>query len=221
MFCVCERTSEGVVFVPTCTPGRIDGRGEPAQGETESARRTRIADCFQRWKRANPPEPPAWSIVQSRRERRQPARRLRCHSFAGCSARSNPTLSASARHLRQRDRQGDLGVALLSPDDLDFRPDPKSSTVADILNHELLLEPGSSANLWARPNRPSAEVLPKTQELSAYIQRKEQLARPRLHFFAAQSADWWMQDVPFLRTARQRIWCSGAACCIPAITARN
>ena len=38
------------------------------------------------------------------------------------------------------------------------------------------------------------------------MQRKEQLARPRLAFFAAQTDDWWMQDVPFFGLTRQRIW---------------
>ena len=53
---------------------------------------------------------------------------------------------------------------------------------------------------------PAAEVLPTTQELNAYIRRMEQLARPRLAFFATQTADWWLQDVPFFGLTRQRIW---------------
>jgi uncharacterized damage-inducible protein DinB len=91
-------------------------------------------------------------------------------------------------------------------DDLNFRPHPKSSTVADILNHELLSERRFFGEFVGTPEPSAADVLPKIQELSAYLQRKEQLARPRLAFFAAQTADWWMQDVPFFGLTRQRIW---------------
>ena len=93
-----------------------------------------------------------------------------------------------------------------APDDLNFRPHPKSSTVADILNHELLSERRFFGEFVGTPEPPAADVLPKTKELTAYLQRKEQLARPRLAFFAAQTADWWMQDVPFFGLTRQRIW---------------
>ena len=93
-----------------------------------------------------------------------------------------------------------------SPEDMAFRPHPKSSTVADILNHELLSERRFFGEFVGTPEPPAADVLPKTTDLSAYVQRKEQLARPRLAFFATQTADWWMQDVPFFGLTRQRIW---------------
>ena len=34
----------------------------------------------------------------------------------------------------------------------------------------------------------------------------EELARPRLAFFAGQSKEWWTADVPFFGLTRQRIW---------------
>jgi len=49
-------------------------------------------------------------------------------------------------------------------DDLNFRPHPKSSTVGDILNHELLSEPpsdGSLGNLWVRRSRPLRRCFPR------------------------------------------------------------
>jgi uncharacterized damage-inducible protein DinB len=93
-----------------------------------------------------------------------------------------------------------------SPSDLEFRPHPKSSTVAEILKHQLLSERRFFAEFVGTPEPAANEVLPKTQELSGYIKRMEELARPRLAFFAAQSADWWMQEVPFFEVRRQRIW---------------
>ena len=93
-----------------------------------------------------------------------------------------------------------------SPEDMDFRPHPKSSSVTEILKHQLLSERRFFGEFVGTPEPPAADVLPKTQELSAYIQRMEELARPRLAFFAGQTAAWWMQDVPFFGLTRQRIW---------------
>lgn len=91
-------------------------------------------------------------------------------------------------------------------EDLGFRPHPKSSTVEEVLKHQLLSERRFFGEFVGTPEPPATEVLPKTQELSAYIQRMEELARPRLPFFAAQPADWWRQEVPFFEVRRQRIW---------------
>src|ERR1700691_676152 len=65
-------------------------------------------------------------------------------------------------------------------EDLGFRPHPKSSTVADILKHQLLSERRFFGEFVGTPEPPAEEVLPRTQELSAYIKRMEELARPRL-----------------------------------------
>ena len=73
--------------------------------------------------------------------------------------------------------------------DLGFRPHEKSSTVADILKHQLLSERRFFGEFVGTPEPPAADVLPKTDQLTAYIQRMEELARPRLTFFAAQTAD--------------------------------
>ena len=91
-------------------------------------------------------------------------------------------------------------------EDLGFRPHPKSSTVADILKHQLLSERRFFGEFVGTPEPPAAEVLPQTQEISAYVHRMEELARPRLAFFAAADSEWWMQNVPFFGVTRQRIW---------------
>jgi uncharacterized damage-inducible protein DinB len=90
--------------------------------------------------------------------------------------------------------------------DLAFRPHEKSSTVADILKHQLLSERRFFGEFVGTPEPPAADVLPKTRQLIAYVQRMEELARPRLTFFAGQTAAWWMEDVPFFGLMRQRIW---------------
>jgi uncharacterized damage-inducible protein DinB len=90
--------------------------------------------------------------------------------------------------------------------DLDFRPHPKSSTVADILKHQLLSERRFFGEFVGTPEPPPDQVLPATHDVRAYAQRMAELARPRLEFFATQSADWWMQEVPFFEVRRQRIW---------------
>ncbi len=90
--------------------------------------------------------------------------------------------------------------------DMDYRPHPKSSTVAEILKHQLLSERRFFGEFVGTPEPPTSDVLPKTQEIGAYIQRMEELARPRLAFFATQTPEWWMQDVPFFGLTRQRIW---------------
>ena len=93
-----------------------------------------------------------------------------------------------------------------APEDLGFRPHPKSSTVEEILKHQLLSERRFFGEFVGTPEPPAPEVLPKSATLANYIQRMEELARPRLAFFAAQSAQWWMEEVPFFEVRRQRIW---------------
>jgi uncharacterized damage-inducible protein DinB len=93
-----------------------------------------------------------------------------------------------------------------APEDLNFRPYPKSSTVAEILKHQLLSERRFFGEFVGTPEPPANEVLPSSLELGACITRMVELAKPRLHFFAGQTATWWMEDVPFFGERRQRIW---------------
>ena len=92
------------------------------------------------------------------------------------------------------------------PADLDFRPHPKSSTVAEILKHQLLSERRFFGEFVGTPEPPPAEVLPTSLELDACISRIAELASPRLTFFAKQTPEWWMQEVLFFGLSRQRIW---------------
>ena len=90
--------------------------------------------------------------------------------------------------------------------DLSFRPHPKSSTVADILKHQLLSERRFFGEFVGTREPAAAEVLPASLTLDACITRMAELARPRLNFFAGKTAKWWMEEVPFFEASRQRIW---------------
>jgi uncharacterized damage-inducible protein DinB len=92
------------------------------------------------------------------------------------------------------------------PADLSFRPHPRSSTVADILKHQLLSERRFFGEFIGAPEPPASEVLPASLELNACINRMAQLARPRLSFLASRSAEGWVQQVLFFDVSRQRIW---------------
>ena len=90
--------------------------------------------------------------------------------------------------------------------DLGFRPHPKSSTVFDILKHQLLSERRFFGEFMGLPEPPPAEVLPADESSAEYCVRMQDLARPRLQFLAAQSEAWWLEEVPFFDVVRQRIW---------------
>jgi uncharacterized damage-inducible protein DinB len=90
--------------------------------------------------------------------------------------------------------------------DLSFRPDPKSRTVEEILKHQLLSERRFFAEFLGVPERPAAEVLPPAGVLNGYVDRLTTAAKPRLTFLALQTAPWWLEDVQFFDTTRQRIW---------------
>ena len=92
------------------------------------------------------------------------------------------------------------------PDDLSFRPHPRSSSVSEIMEHELLSERRFFAEFLGLPEPPAAEVLPGSRTPPAYAARMLELSRPRLKFLAAQGEDWWLEVVPFFDVQRERIW---------------
>jgi uncharacterized damage-inducible protein DinB len=93
-----------------------------------------------------------------------------------------------------------------APNDLTYRLHPKSSTVADILKHQLLSERRFFGEFVGTPEPPAVEVLPASIDLNSSINRMVELARPRLMFFANQPHEWWLEEVPFFDSKHQRIW---------------
>ena len=90
--------------------------------------------------------------------------------------------------------------------DLPFHPHPKSSAVEEIMKHELLSQRRFFAEFLGTAEPPGAKVLPDPTSVAAYWQRLHDLALPRLAFLANQKQDWWLEEVPFFDTRRERIW---------------
>lgn len=93
-----------------------------------------------------------------------------------------------------------------SDSELNYRPHPRSSTVLDILRHQLLSERRFFGEFLVVPEPHAAEVLPALQTIEAYVQKLVELATSRLSFLAGQSQEWWLGSVPFFDVERERIW---------------
>ena len=93
-----------------------------------------------------------------------------------------------------------------SDSDLDYKPHVKSSTVADILKHQLLSERRFFAEFLGTSEPAPAEVLPRELTVTAYTHRLVQLAKRRLDFLATRDTDWWLAMAQFFDVDRQRIW---------------
>ena len=91
-------------------------------------------------------------------------------------------------------------------EDLSFKPHPRSSTVGEIMEHELLSERRFFGEFLGLPEPPAAEVLPERHTPADYAARMLELSRLRLRFLAAQSEEWWLAVVPFFDVRRERIW---------------
>ena len=90
--------------------------------------------------------------------------------------------------------------------DLDFRPHPKSSSVREILKHQLLSERRFFGEFLSTPEPKPEHVLPDPLDVEPCCTRLVELAHPRLTYFAAQPEHWWMEVVPFFDVRRERIW---------------
>src|SRR5215211_1163460 len=73
-----------------------------------------------------------------------------------------------------------------SEDDLGFRPHARSSTVREIMEHELLSERRFFGEFLGLPEPPAEEVLPETRTPADYAERLARLALPRLGFIATR-----------------------------------
>src|SRR4051812_21119976 len=96
----------------------------------------------------------------------------------------------------------------LHDDQLEFRLHPRSSSVRQILTHQILSERRFFAEFigWAEP--PVESLLPpgEAPPVEAYVQRVLALARARLGPLAYTDEQFWLAEVPFFDVRRQRIW---------------
>jgi uncharacterized damage-inducible protein DinB len=91
-------------------------------------------------------------------------------------------------------------------ENLDFRPHPRSSVVADVLKHQLLSERRFFAEFLGAPEPEASGILPSQRSVEAYSQRMAELAEPRLIFLAARDESWWLGPAKFFDVERERIW---------------
>ncbi len=90
--------------------------------------------------------------------------------------------------------------------DLDFKPHPRSSSVGDILRHQLLSERRFFAEFLGAPEPAPDKVLPPRLTVESALRRFVELARARLPYLAQRPAPWWIEAAPFFDVERQRIW---------------
>ncbi len=90
--------------------------------------------------------------------------------------------------------------------DLSFKPHPRSSTVGEVIEHELLSERRFFGEFLSLPEVPAKELLPSERTPGSYAARMIELSRWRLDFLAQQSEEWWLTTVPFFDVERERIW---------------
>ena len=90
--------------------------------------------------------------------------------------------------------------------DLGYRPHTSSTSVADLMKHQLLSERRFFAEFLGLPEVAADQVLPGWSAVADFSQRMMELALPRLEFMADRDEAWWLTVVPFFDTRRERIW---------------
>jgi len=90
--------------------------------------------------------------------------------------------------------------------DFGYRPHPKSSTVEEILRHELLSGRRFFGEFLGAPEPEGSAVLPAPLSVHACSERMRMLARRRLEYLASRTEEWWLAEQPFFDAKRQRIW---------------
>jgi uncharacterized damage-inducible protein DinB len=91
---------------------------------------------------------------------------------------------------------------------LDFRPHTRSSSIRQILVHQILSERRFFAEFIGLSEPPPDSLLPPgdAAPVRAYIERLVTLARARLVPLADADQAFWLAEVPFFDVRRQRIW---------------
>ena len=93
-------------------------------------------------------------------------------------------------------------------DQLGFQPHPRSSSVRQILVHQILSERRFFAEFIGLSEPPPESLLPpgEAPPVKAYIERAVGLTRARLIPLADADETFWLTEVPFFDVRRQRIW---------------
>jgi len=96
----------------------------------------------------------------------------------------------------------------LRDDQLEFKPHPRSSSIRQILSHQILSERRFFAEFIGFKEPPVESLLPTGDRpgVQAYVDRVVGLARLRLPALAQADEKFWLAEVPFFDVRRQRIW---------------
>jgi uncharacterized damage-inducible protein DinB len=91
---------------------------------------------------------------------------------------------------------------------LGFRPHPRSSSIRQILVHQILSERRFFAEFLGLSEPPPESLLPPgdSPPVQEYIERAVTLARARLLAIAGGDEGFWLAEVPFFDVRRQRVW---------------
>lgn len=93
--------------------------------------------------------------------------------------------------------------AAFRPEDLEFRPAPKSRTVAEQMEHQL-----KSESAWMRSmlEIDTGEPLPAEGTREGYISKYREDAQRRLEILRKRPEEWWRDEVSFFDVSRSRAW---------------
>jgi len=90
--------------------------------------------------------------------------------------------------------------------DLPWRIHPKSSTVQEVMKHQLLSERRFFGEFLGSTEPAAGDVVPAEAAVAAYRRRLVSLAVPRLTSLAQRGEAWWLERIPFFDVTRERIW---------------
>jgi len=94
-----------------------------------------------------------------------------------------------------------------APEDMQFKSAERSSSVLDIMKHQLLSERRFFGEFIGLEREPAAAALmPAELTPAAFCRRNEELCKPRLKRLAGREEKWWLEVVPFFDVQRERIW---------------
>ncbi|HEY8195976.1 MAG TPA: DinB family protein [Gemmatimonadales bacterium] len=96
----------------------------------------------------------------------------------------------------------------LRDDQLGFQLHPRSTSVRQLLRHQILSEARFFADFIGFREPAAESLLPpgEAPPVQSYIDRVITLARARLVALAAGDQQFWLTEVPFFDVRRQRIW---------------
>lgn len=96
----------------------------------------------------------------------------------------------------------------LHDDQLEFRLHPRSSSIRQIMVHQILSERRFFAEFIGLAEPKVESLLPAGDRpfVTAYVERVIALARARLAPLAETDEAFWLSEVPFFEVRRQRIW---------------